>query len=83
MFGLYDLEFLLEKSLSVKVPINKDNFEIVGEFLVREEFDFWVVKWLKCLILVGFDDMWYDKGFGMIKFGFCLILFGFWKISTR
>ena len=32
-----DLEFLLEKSLSVKVLINKDNFEIVGEFLVRWE----------------------------------------------
>ena len=62
MFWLYDLEFLLEKSLSVKVLINKDNFEIMGEFLVREEFDFWVVKWLKRLILVGFDDMGYDKG---------------------
>ena len=40
MLGLYDLEFLLEKSLSVKVLINKEDFEIVGEFLVREEFDF-------------------------------------------
>ena len=74
MFGLYDLEFLLEKSLSVKVPINKDNFEIIGEFLVRWKFDFWVVKWLKCLILVGFDDMGYDKWFGLGKLGFCLIL---------
>ena len=76
MFGLYDFEFLLEKSLSVKVPINKDNFEIVGEFLVREEFDFWVWKWLKCLILVGFNDMGYDKGLGELDFGFCLILLG-------
>ena len=41
--------------------INKDNFEIMSEFLVRWKFDFWVVKWLKCLILVGFDDMGYDK----------------------
>ena len=63
MFGMYDLEFLLEKSLSVKVLINKDNFEIMGEFLVRWKFDFWVVKWLKCLILVGFDDMGYDNIF--------------------
>ena len=77
MFGLYDLEFLLEKSLSVKVLINKDNFEIMGEFLVRFKFDFWVVKWLKCLILVGFDDMGYDKWFGMEKLGFSLILVGF------
>ena len=61
--------FLLGKWLSVKVLINKDNFEIIGEFLVRWKFDFWVVKWLKCLILVGFDDMGYDKWFGMIKFG--------------
>lgn len=30
----------------------------------------------KCLILVGFDDMGYDKGFGMGKLGFCLILLG-------
>ena len=83
MFWLYDLEFLLEKSLSVKVPINKDNFEIMGEFLVRWKFDFWVMKRLKCLILVGFDDMGYDKWFGMRKFGFCLILLGFWKIGER
>ena len=83
MFGLYDLEFLLEKSLSVKVLINKDNFEIMGEFLVRWKFDFWVVKWLKCLILVGFDDMWYDKWFGMWKFGILLDFVGILKISTR
>ena len=81
MFGLYDLEFLLEKSLSVKVLINKDNFEIMGEFLVRWKFDFWVVKWLKCLILVGFDDMWYDKWFGLGKLGFCLILLGIFDID--
>ena len=47
------------------MPINKEDFGIVGGFLVRWKFDFWVVKWLKCLILVGFDDMGYDKGFGM------------------
>ena len=53
--------FFGEKSLSVKVPINKEDFGIVDGFLVRWKFDFWVVKWLKCLILVGFDDMGYDK----------------------
>ena len=58
---LYDLAFLLGKWLSVKVLINKDNFEFVGGFLVRWKFDFWVVKWLKYLILVGFDDMGYDN----------------------
>ena len=46
----------------------------MGKFLVRWKFDFWVAKWLKCLILVGFDDMGYDKGFGMEKLGFYLIL---------
>jgi hypothetical protein len=29
------------------------------------------VKWLKNN---GFDDMGYDKGFEMVKLGFCLIL---------
>lgn len=83
MFGLYDLEFLLEKSLSVKVLINKDNFEIMSEFLVRWKFDFWVVKWLKCLILVGFDDMGYDKWFEGRRFGILLDFVVFSKISTR
>ena len=46
----------------MKVLVNKDNFEIMDEFLMMWEFDFLVVKWLKCLILVGFDDMGYDKG---------------------
>ena len=81
MFGVYDLEFFLEKSLSVKVLINKEDFVIVGEFLVGWKSDFWVVKWLKCLILVGFDDMGYDKWFGMEKLGFCLILVGFEDID--
>ena len=83
MFWLYDLEFLLEKSLSVKVLINKEDFVIVDDFLVREEFDFWVWKCLKCLILVGFDDMGYDKWCDELDFGFCLILLGVLKISTR
>ena len=61
MFGLYDLEFLLEKTLSVKVPINKEDFEIVGEFLAKWKFDFWVWKWLKCLVLVRFEDIEYDN----------------------
>ena len=56
--------------------INKDNFGIMSEFLVRWKSDFWVVKWLKCLILVGFDDMGYDKGFGMWKFGILLDFVG-------
>ena len=67
----------------MKVLINKDNFEIMGEFLVKWEFDFLVVKWVKWLILVGFDDMGYDKGFGMIKLGFCLILLRILKMSTK
>ena len=79
VFRLYDLEFLLEKSLSVKVLINKDNFEIMGEFLVRWKFDFWVVKWLKCLILVGFDDMGYDKWFEWVEFGILLDFCGIFK----
>lgn len=37
-------DFLGEKSLSVKVLINKEDFEIVGEFLMRWKFDFWVWK---------------------------------------
>ena len=61
----------------MKVLINKEDFEIVGRFLVRWEFDFWVARLVKCLILVGFDDMGYDKWFGMRKLGFCLILLGF------
>lgn len=61
--------------------INKEDFEIVGGILVIWKFDFWVVKWLKCLILVGFDDMGYDKGFEMVKFGILLDFSGilrFW-----
>lgn len=45
--------------------------------LDKNDFDFWMVKWLKALILVGFDDMGYDKGFEVEKLGFCLVLFGF------
>ena len=62
--------------------INKDNFEIMGEFLVRWKFDFWVVKWLKCLILVCFDDMGYDKGGWRVEFGILLDFVGIlmiWK----
>jgi hypothetical protein len=32
ILGLYDLEFLLGKWLSVKVLINKEVFEIMSEF---------------------------------------------------
>ena len=59
--------------------INNEDFGIVGRFLVRWEFDFWVAKWLKCLILVDFDDMGYDKGFGEWKWDFCLILLGIYE----
>ena len=52
----------------MKVLVNKEDFEIVGEFLMKCEFDFLVVKWLKCLIFVGFDDMGYDKGFDELDF---------------
>ena len=55
---------------------NKEDFGIVGRFLVGLGFDFWVVKWLKGLILVGFDDMGYDKGSEGGDLGFCLILLG-------
>ena len=65
------------------MPINKENFGFVGRFLMREEFDFWVVKWLKCLILVGFDDMGYDKWFVMRKFGNLLDFVGNLKIGER
>ena len=63
----------------MKVLINKEDFEIVGRFLVRWEFDSWVLRLVKCLILVGFDDMGYDKGFNGVKLGFCLILLGIYK----
>lgn len=55
---------------------NKEDFGIVGRFLVGWKFDFWVVKWLKCLILVGVDDMGYDKGFGGGGFGILLDFVG-------
>ena len=48
----------------------------MGEFLVRWKFDFLVWKWLKCLILVDFDDMEYDKGFEMRKFEILLDFVG-------
>lgn len=35
----------------------------------------------KCLILVGFDDMGYDKWFGGGDLGFCLILLGILRIG--
>lgn len=63
------------------MPINKEDFGIVGRFLVGWKFDFWVVKLGKCLILVGFDDMGYDKGVEMGKLGFCLILLGIFDIG--
>ena len=67
----------------MKVLINKDVFGITGGFLVRWEFNFEVVKWLKVAWLVSLSDMGYDKWFEMGKLGFCLILVGFLKISTR
>ena len=60
----------------MKVLINKDNFEIMGEFLMMWKFDFCVVKWVKCLILVGFDDMGYDKGFDELDFWILLDFVG-------
>ena len=64
----------------MKLLINKENFGFVGGFLARWAFDFVIKKWLECLILVEFDDMRYDKGFGEWNLGFCLILLGFLKI---
>ena len=52
----------------------------MDEFLVRGRFDFWVVKQGKCLILVGFDDMGYDKWFEGENLGFCLILLGILRV---
>ena len=52
----------------MKVLINKEVFGIADEFLMRWEFDFLVVKWMKGLILVGFNDMGYDKGFDELDF---------------
>ena len=63
----------------MKVLINKEDFGIVDRFLVRWEFDFWVLRLVKCLILVGFDDMGYDKGFEKQKWDFCLILLRFYE----
>lgn len=37
---------------------------------------FWVMKLGKCLILVGFDDMGCDKGFGGGGFGILLDFVG-------
>ena len=44
---------------------------------------FWVVKWLKCLILIGFYDMGYDKGFWWVKFRILLDFVGILMISVR
>ena len=56
---------------------NKEDFGIVGRFLVGWKFDFWIVKLGKCLILVGFDDMGYDKGFGGAGFWILLDFVGY------
>ena len=60
---------------------NKEDFGIVGRFLVRWKFDFWVMKLGKCLILVGFDDMGYDKGVGGGGFGILLDFVGIFDID--
>ena len=43
------------------MPINNEDFEFVSGFLVKLEFGFWAVMWVKALILVWFDDMGYDN----------------------
>lgn len=48
--------------------------------LDKNDFDFWMVKWLKALILVWFDDIVYDMGVEVEKLGFCLILLGIWEV---
>lgn len=58
----------------MKVLINKDNFGIVSEILVKWDFDFWVGKWVKMAWLVGLSDMGYDMGLERLDLGFCLIL---------
>ena len=77
---IYFLIWINKKWLSVKVLINKDVFGIAGRFLVEWGFDFWVGRWVKCLILVGFDDMGYDKRFEIGNLGFCLILLEILKV---
>ena len=67
----------------MKVLINKEDFEFVNGFLMKWKFDFWIVRWVECLILVSFDDMGYDKGFGGMNLGFCLILLGFNGLRVR
>ena len=63
--------------------INNEDFEIVDEFLVRWKFDFWVMKLLKCLILVGFDDIRYDKGLILSEWQIYIIFMGFLMIKRR
>ena len=53
------------------------------DFWWDEGLIFWIVRWVKVAWLVGLSDMGYDKWFEMGKLGFCLILVGFLKISTR
>ena len=40
------------------------------------------MKWLKCLILVGFDDMGYDKGFEGGDLEFYLILVEIFEVGV-
>lgn len=70
-----------EKCVSVKVLINKDNFGFEGGFLVRVEFDFCAVKWVKGLIYKGLDDMGYDKGFEIENIEFELEFKGLVEIN--
>lgn len=69
------------KTLSVKVPINKEDFGFMDEFLVRWRFDFWVVKLGKCLILVGFDDMGAISGLRWENWDFAWFCWDFWGLG--
>lgn len=59
------------------MPIYKEDFGFVGEFLVGWGFDFWVAMLVKCLILVGFYDMGNDKGKFCLNGKFALFLLDF------
>lgn len=65
----------------MKVLINKEDFGFKDGFLVRVEFDFWTVKWVKGLIYKGLDDKGYDKGFKIENIEFELEFKGLVKIN--
>lgn len=66
-----------EKSLSLKVLINKEDLGIVGLILDEIEFRFWGCWVDFLLIFVVFDDMRCDKEFGEGGIGVLVDFVGF------